>query len=350
MFLDWLFRRPSVGATIMRIGLGCLTLAFGAGWVLKVALPFRDGTIDLNLDSAGGTPALITYSTAVLGTILVCVGLAVAMLDRKSNSENKVIAVEGRGLRDTSGTPLLSAVPQSIEGKRESVLIDLRQRIRDGIITEPEVALQDLSHISRDIRQREAGVDRNLVTHVYGGLTPVPFTFLTGILLDDEGPILVMDWDRHAERWRALDGPDDGERFTVVGLDQIDGSDEVALIVSVSYTIAPQDVQTSLNNTPVVQLLLEECTPDNHWSQDKQQALGQQFLDTVIKLAGLGVHKVHAFIAAQNSVAFRLGRVYDKRNLPEIVVYQYQRGSEPPYQWGVSMPVAGKDAAAIVQL
>ena len=52
--------------------------------------------------------------------------------------------------------------------------------------------------------------------------------------------------------------------------------------------------------------------------------------------------------SAQNSVVFRFGRLYDKRNLPEIAVYQYQREEDPPHLWGVLMPVAGIDRPKIV--
>ena len=37
----------------MRFGLGCITLAFGAGWVLDMSIPFRDGQVDISFDSSG---------------------------------------------------------------------------------------------------------------------------------------------------------------------------------------------------------------------------------------------------------------------------------------------------------
>ncbi|MBT1516371.1 hypothetical protein KIP88_38625 [Bradyrhizobium sp. SRL28] len=39
---------------------------------------------------------------------------------------------------------------------------------------------------------------------------------------------------------------------------------------------------------------------------------------------------------------FRFGCLYDKRNLPELIVYQYQREANPPYPWGILMPVSGR--------
>ena len=52
----WLFSRCSPALLIMRSGVTCLAFAFGAGWVLDVSLPFQDGQVEVDLNSAGGTP------------------------------------------------------------------------------------------------------------------------------------------------------------------------------------------------------------------------------------------------------------------------------------------------------
>ncbi|MGA7329036.1 MAG: SAVED domain-containing protein [Rhodomicrobium sp.] len=93
---------------------------------------------------------------------------------------------------------------------------------------------------------------------------------------------------------------------------------------------------------------MEEGSPDCHWSDEWQRGLGAQFLNAAIALGNLGVKRMHVFLAAQNSVVFRFGRLYDKRNLPEIIVYQYERGSTPAYPWGVLMPVGGISRPEVV--
>jgi len=184
---------------------------------------------------------------------------------------------------------------------------------------------------------------------VYGGLAPVPLTFLTGVLVDDEAPVVVMDWDRHLERWRSLDGEDDERRFDIVGLERIPiDAQRVVLAVSMSYEVDRPGIASKLPDLPIVEMRLPGGTPDSHWSIEKQRALGQQFLNTVIALANRGVTQLHLFLAAQNSVVFQWGRLYDKRNLPAVVVYQYQKEYTPPYPWGVQMPVAGRRAAEVV--
>ncbi len=339
----------------MRLGVICLALTFGAGWVLDVSLPFHDGQIEFVLNSAGGTPTIIVYAAAITGVVLIIIGLMWEIVRYRAEQQRlarkKVIVVEARGLRDSSGAPLIDALPSSLEGYKDSVLVDLRQGVKDGEIVTPESSLQNLESLPTDLKRRENGFDRRDLSIVYGGLTPVPFTFLTGVLMDDEGVIVILDWDRHTEAWRELDGADDGKRFQVsspaIALQQ--GANEIALSVSVSYDVNPEDVRTRVGDMPIVQLKLEDGSPDCHWSEEKQHALGRQFLDTAIDLSNHGFNRIHLFLAAQNSVAFRFGRLYDKRNLPNVIVYQYQRHATLPYPWGVLMPVCGIDQPTIVR-
>ncbi len=142
----------------------------------------------------------------------------------------------------------------------------------------------------------------------------------------------------------------DGKRFRTAGLSSVElgATEEVAMAVSVSYQVIAGDVQSVIGDIHFVELALDEGSPDCHWSEEKQRALGQQFLDTAIDLSGHGVKHIHVFLAAQNSIAFRVRRLYDKRNLAEVVVYQYQRAKHPPYPWGILMPVCGIKQPAII--
>ena len=353
--IDWLFRRRSPALLIMQFGVTCLALAFGAGWVLDVSLPFQDGQVEAGFNSAGGTPVIIVYAAAIIGVVVIVTGVVWEIVryraEQRHLARKKVIVIEARGLRDSTGSPLIDALPTWLEAYRDHVLVDLRQRVKDGEIVAPEAALEDLNSLPADLKRRENGFDRRDLSLVYGGLTPVPFTFLTGVLMDDESAVLTFDWDRHAEAWRELDGADDGKRFQISNLAMVlqKGAREAALAVSVSYGVIADDVRARFGDMPVVELKLDGGSPDCHWSEEKQHALGQQFLDTAIDLSNRGVKRIHLFLAAQNSVAFRFGRLYDKRNLPEVVVYQYQRNATSPYPWGVLMPVCGIDRPAIVR-
>src|SRR5690606_20781598 len=126
-------------------------------------------------------------------------------------------------------------------------------------------ALSIITSLPEDLRRRQAGLDRSDIIYVYGGLAPVPLTFLTGILVDDEGQFLVLDWDRHSEKWRTLSDPDDHKRFVISGLEKsFSYMAEVALVVSVSYGIDHKDVQSRVGRMPIVDLSLEKGNTETH--------------------------------------------------------------------------------------
>lgn len=352
--VEWLFRRPSPALYSMRTGMLCIVTSSGVSWAFDISMPYKGSALSVGINNGGGMPLLITYLLCWLGGLLLVLGVIWEVCryvaEQKTLARKKVIVIEGRGLRDTSGSPLHSFLPKKLEGRRESILIDIRQNIKNGVITDPEAALRILSFLPDNIKQRENGFDRDDITIVYGGITPVPFTFLTGLLIDDEGRVIILDWDRHNESWRELNGEDDGKRFKISGVNEVDNSvEEVILAISVSYRIDLDGVQNKIGAVPVVHMELEEGTPDSHWSEEKQRALGQEFLNTVIALGNKGIKKINIFFAAPNSLVFRFGRVYDKRNLPEPIVYQYQREETPPYPWGILMPVHGNEDPSIIR-
>ena len=90
---------------------------------------------------------------------------------------------------------------------------------------------------------------------------------------------------------------------------------------------------------------LPNGNPSCHWSLVKQQELGREFFELLVKLKGLGISRVHLIVAAPNSVVFNLGRHYDPRNLPSARIYQYEQSHEVPYPWSVELPTHGKQAS-----
>lgn len=345
--IDWRFRRRSPAIFVMGTGLTCLTVSLAVSFTFDIALPLHDGILSFSFNTGEGTPGLLIYSVAILGGVLIVVGLAWEIVryfsEQRRLSRRKVIVIEARGLRDGVGIALADALPEDIEGNRDPVIIDLRQGIIDGHIVSPQTAVDRLVSLPVDLSRREAGLNRSDIQRVYGGLAPVPLTFLTGILIDDESSVLIFDWDRHQKKWRALDDLDDKKRFNIDGTNAIvQGTTEVAVLVSVSYQVDELGVHNKLPDMPYIHLSLEDSSPDSHWSEEKQRAIGRQFLETIIGISNHGVSRIHLFIAAPNSVVFRFGSLYDKRNLPDVVVYQYQREENPPYPWGILMPVGGR--------
>jgi hypothetical protein len=341
---DWTFRKRSIGYFLVRGGVALLALLI-AGNVFSVSIPTEFGPLTFNYE-AGQASVILTTLSYIAAATLIVVGLILIWREHQSLGRKRVFVLEFRGLRDWNGSPLAEAIPHSLPGRREQVLVDLRQRVNDGLIVDPQAAVDRLMTLRQELDTRENGADRRDILYVAGGLAPVPLSFLAGILLDDEASVMFMDWNRHERRWQELNSEDDGRRFEVSGMGDIpDGTAEVVLAVSVSYRVDTQGALLKCGALPLVHLEhadIEAAPMDAHWSEQKQLALGQQFLDTAIALGNRGVRTIHLFFAGPNSLVLRFGSLYDKRNLPSLIVYQYDQTAAPPFTWSIQMPVAGR--------
>lgn len=347
--IDWFFRVKKIERYLIGTGVTLLIAVFGSPLIIEV-LRFALGVLPEGV--VRFEEAFETVHVCILGValLLIAFGLAFATArfvgEARARSKLRSIVIEARGLRDDDGSPLADTVAKHQKGTVVPVLLDLRNRL-DGQVIAPERALNEITSLHRSVLQNKMDGDRADLTTVYGGLTSVPYTFLTGVLLDDEGNIITYDWDRAQETWRKIEGPDDGAQFRLDGIEAIERAPEIVLATAFSYPIQDEDLATTFD-LPRVRLTLDGMSSDGHWSQQKQNRLAQDFLEVAKNLGGKGVQRIHLVLAAPNSVVFTFGRRYDKRNLPEIVVYQYQRGEPIAYPWGVSMPVAGLSEPKVV--
>lgn len=257
--------------------------------------------------------------------------------------------IELRGLRNFSGDSIEDFWPVNLFQKTQQILIDIRENIVDGKVTNPQAAVDKIERLPSYIHQLENGRDRDHLSYVAGGLAPVPFSFLAGVLLDDEHNTQLIDWNRQSSTWSKLDADDDLENLSVRGTENLDQEpEEIALLSSMSYRIDKQAVSKLFPDLPQVEIGLPSLDVNNHWSDEKQRRVAKEFFWVLQRASNAGVKRIHLFLAAQNSLVIRLGAVYDKRNLPEVIVYQYERNPQGAYPWGVKMPVAGNSKASIV--
>ena len=346
--IEYVFRRRSVGASLIKAGLALYALVL-ASLAVRVIIPTAKGPFYFSWDTTGGA-ATLSWAVFVVATAVVALGAVLVIRDFRREQRTRIIVIEARGLRDWNGEPLERAVPVGLSGRREAMIVDVRQGVVDGQIVRPERALQRLSGLPDDIARRTGGVDRADVSFVLGGLAPVPLLFLLGVIVDDEHRTIIMDWDRNRHLWRPLDDEDDGRAFDISGLDAVaDGTARVALCVSASYDVVDADVRLVEPAAPIVRMDLQDRSTASHWSLVKQQRLAQQFLDMVMALDRKGVGRIELFLAAPASLSLRLGTVYDRRNLPAIAVNQFERSDPKKFPWAVRMPVAGLAQAELRQ-
>ena len=347
---DWWFRVTTIERFLVGGSLTLIATIYAGPRLLEIILRLAVDSIPEGVLQAQWALDLVDGWILMICSSLIVVGVALAVTrerrDAKLRSKTRVLAIEARGLRDDNGSPLSETIAKHYKATVTVILLDLRNRM-DGKVIQPERALDEIATAQRSVLQHQKDGDRADLTTVYGGLTSVPYTFLTGVLLDDEGKLVTYDWDRTQEAWRKIEGDDDEVGFQVEGLETISDASEVVVALAYSYPINDGDLSTTFN-LPAVRLTLERMSSDAHWSQKKQNRLAQKFLEITKQLSAKGVKRIHLVLAAPNSVVFTFGRRYDKRNLPELVVYQYQRGEVPAYPWGVLMPVSSVDKARVL--
>ena len=346
---DWIFRATSFEALLLKSA--CIVIIFifsGPPIIVEILRMVLDTVPEKYLEAQRKLDVVDEWILAICSLLIIVSIILTVQKNRRESAAKagkRLIVIEGRGLRDDDGSPLDQAVTKDFEGKIIPILLDLRNRM-DGKVIEPEQALNDIQVTQQSMLQHKNG-DRSELKVVYGGLTSVPYTFLTGVLFDDEGNIVTYDWDRSQEAWRSLDDVDDGESFVVSGVEEITENEEAVIALAFSYPIENADLYNTFTH-PVVKFTLNGMSSDAHWSQNKQNRLAQQFFEVVKKMSACGVKRIHLVMAAPNSVVFTFGRRYDKRNLPKLVVYQFERGEAAAYPWGILMPTSGVDRAQIL--
>ncbi|WP_375278594.1 SAVED domain-containing protein [Alteromonas australica] len=347
---DFAVRRRSPALALARLGFYLVMAALGGGWLVSAKHQGTSGIWELSY-YASSTPQLISLIAFVVGVLAFISGSIweiVRYLDeRKLNSKRKTIVIEQRGLVDTSDTPLSEYIKDKCSWQVDSLVIDIRERIIDNVITSPETAFIKVSHLKMSLAEKTAQYAASDISIAYGGVFPVPFAFYTGYLLDDESKITVYDWERDDGVWNDLDGDDEGEQFVIE--QPTVKSKAVVLALSVSYLVDRQAVASVFNGMPVHYLTLPTIDRNNHWSKGKQDRLSGDFLEYCKTLLGQGVEHIHLVLASQNSVAFRFGQAYDKRNLPSVSVYQYERYQPMRYPWYVNIPHEVGEVPSVVQ-
>ncbi|WP_339145207.1 SAVED domain-containing protein [Pseudoalteromonas galatheae] len=346
---DWLFRKRSPALITFQSGMSLLTMCLVGSWALSFSYEDAKRVVELDLQSST-TSHLILMVCFIISVALITVGLigmiCKAVNEQRLNSKRKTIVIEQRGLVDTSDSPLSEYVRKSCTWHVDTIIHDIRERLINNLITYPEVALNKINNLKLSIDEKTSQCAASDISICYGGVFPVPFAFYSGYLLDDESKITIYDWDRDNSEWRDLDADDDDEVFTIVKPELI--SKSVVLAVSVSYPVDRQAISETFPELPVHFLSLPTLDRNNHWSIDKQNRLSGQFFEYCKMLLGLGVEQIHLILAAQNSVAFRFGQAYDKRNLPYISIYQYERAQPIKYPWNVTLTQKAGESPVIL--
>lgn len=344
---SWITRKRSLGLGLVFAACTLLTALASGGFsvevhgILGVVNAFKFSTGDGLTGSLLSLAAYLAVGLALLGGYIV---FSTWRVEQQHADLNRVVAVELRGLVDTTDHPLKASVPANLPGRRVDGLIDVRQLLTGSTPNVPE-ALEEISHLRRRLRSERASTSREHIKVVAGGVLQVPLLFFAGTLLEDEGKTTLLDWERTTGCWRELTDIDDGSRFVVKGIDQIGQSTEAVVAVSASYEVDHASIAETFPGKPVVHLAKANPLPNTLWSELSQAGLTQQFIETLAALSNQGVQMVHLVLAAPSSLSLRFGMAYDHRNMPNLRCYQREKDQVPPYPWSIQMPTATQPVA-----
>ncbi|EOC0111084.1 SAVED domain-containing protein [Cronobacter sakazakii] len=334
--IDYMTRQKRPGVLMMVTG---ATLAAGPK-LLSFAFKGTFHGESLSISTAEGN-VVSDYIVPIIGGILVLAGLVFLSIGEyqsiKQNSRKRILLITGNGLRTTTGTGLDKVVRTVLKGLIQPRDIDITQRIRDGVVIEPESTFNRQILPEKDIiTQILCKGEPDLTQVAYGGFLPVPFTFFLGNVLDDKGDVTVFDWDRKDEKWKHISSNniDDGESFVHETIIE-STSDQIVLVVSCSYRVNIEQVTRSFAGQGIEHIYLETNRFDNHWSLAKQRRLSLEFAEKIKTLSMQGIRTVHLILSAQSSIVLNFGRRYDNRNMADVIVYQYEQSNINPYPWGV---------------
>src|SRR5690606_26285848 len=107
---------------------------------------------DVAIRWAPDLPESLLWGLIIVSILLFVTSAILGFLryfdDRRERARRLVLVVEQRGLRSGAGDPLVGAVPSSIKGRRQELLLDLRDRVKDGEICNPEIAVERVSQLT----------------------------------------------------------------------------------------------------------------------------------------------------------------------------------------------------------
>lgn len=311
--------------------------------VVKVIFPNKIPILD-SVVLEYGTPSEISI---YLGIILIVSSLFFHCVKEIGSEKKSKFALYQQGLNNTLEQGFLDVVNKRFSSPVITTKIDITRFNDRGIITSPKDALDEINGGIENLI-RNVNNSNNKSELLYGGLISVPFSFYTGMELDDRYPITVLDYDRTEQKWKEIDRVLLSESPNILIENNGNYQGESVVVASISYPINEKEVEQQFSGIPISRIQVGNIDKDNHWDIEFQKELQNEFLDLVKKLGASGCHTIHLILAAQNSVSFNLGRCYDNRNLPSVIVYQYEKGNEIKYPWGLKMKTSGIDKAEII--
>ncbi|OIO82219.1 MAG: hypothetical protein AUJ88_02585 [Gallionellaceae bacterium CG1_02_56_997] len=338
-------------------GTGSRLMSAGLVIFFYLASSNVDGSLAINVSgvSLGGKISSVEIPGFwhLVASVLILTGaswmLRTEHQQRKREEEESdrkvVLAVQIEGYSNVIQSPVTSSVPPEIKGKRIPIMINVRDALLDGHRLQD--AADDVTNIERTVHQHGVSHNSADINICAGGLAPVPFLFMLGNILEDHRPIHWAEWDRKGSRWTWSN---EGVAVQTWGLPNLGtfADDEIVLKSGITYGIADKEIAQAFPGLSVIKWepakTIFEVILDEHSCLD----ICEEFKTLMRQLKGQGVKRVHFLLACSTALTMRLGSVLDPRNMPEVIVYQYEKNSNLIYTWGLGVKVHEGRKSAIV--
>lgn len=331
------------GSRAITCGLAILVLLLGNNVVgiLKINIPHIEFAASVN---ASGIPAYWELILYCLSLFLILLGMAwIFYIDWKQrkheaeeNDRKVVLVVQIDAYSNVIQSPLALAVPAEIKGRRTPIMIEKRDALLGG--NSLKETAEDVLNIERTLNQYASSHNLADINVCAGGFAPVPFLFLLGNVLEDERPTHWAEWDRNESRWAWSKNGIYVQPWSTPSLDSTP-ADEVVLKSGITYSIADKDVACAFPKLSVVKWEPTDKLFQVILDEQSCRDICDQFKTLMCQLKGQGVKRIHFLLACSTALTMRLGSVLDPRNMPEIIVYQYEKNSDLIYTWGLGVKV-----------
>lgn len=338
-FLKLVIIGGSPAAPFLRGGLSIVGLCLGVNPFLSFASSFNGFQTTFSFGEGFQLPTVVLSLVAIVGVILIIYSIVVHVQHQKIEDKKRIISIEHFGLKVPINNKISSFIPKHVNGRVERLLLDQTSFVDDkGSVTDPIQSLSRISYIRKDLLSRIADTDKADITVVYGGLSSVPYTFLVGSMLDDQDDLLILDWERGKKRWQEISSVFPVLEPEVSVVKEVSDCNEAALVFSISYGASLSSIERLLPDCSITHINTNNYVHDNHWCKEQQIRWADIFIEQMRMLSSKKMQRVHIFIAAQNSVVFRLGQHFDNRNFSAGSIYQYDQGCKNEYPWAIDLP------------
>lgn len=284
-----------------------------------------------------GIPAWLEFgpqTSAGIGVFVLIVGVVMVVWRAQTLTKKPVgVVILHRCMAGMHTTDPSAGLPPKMKvGHLLRINQDDQDFQRNGVTIDPAGLLQKASNLSEHLRVTTTG--HGSLPVAYAGLAPVPLLVTAGYKLTNRQEILILDYDRDAG-WHLLDSLDDGKSLNIAPPNGAISTD-VAIAVSVSAPISPNDIPDHLRDVCFTVVLDGGPNRDSASSVVKQQRLCRELYDLLAQIRAEypELQVVHVFLAAQASLAFRIGQTITQSVHPPVRIYQFENRR---YTWSVQI-------------